>query len=104
MTRALPFQVHHVLGNLAARLGKLPTVAESMAIPLADRKAQVPSRWVLRPRPAGVSVEDSRAGSVPVRLYRPASPSGRALLYITGAASSSAASTPATTSAPTSRT
>jgi acetyl esterase len=84
MTLAVPFRVLDLLARAAARLGRLPTREEALTKPLEERHAEMPARWVLRPRPPEVISEDTHAGSVPVRVYRTGSPSGRALLYVHG--------------------
>ena len=84
VTLALPFRVLDLVARAASRLHKPPSVEESLAVPLAERRAQVPPRWALRPRPPEVTSEDVMAGTVPVRVYRTGSPSGRALLYAHG--------------------
>lgn len=84
MTLPLAFRVQVDLANALSRLGRMPTLDDWMAKPVEQRRAEKPMRWVLRPRPASVTSSETLAGSVPVRVYRTESPSGRALLYLHG--------------------
>ena len=54
------------------------------AQPVEKRRAQQPPTWALPNPPQGVTTEDTMAGSVPVRVYRPQNPDGVGLLYIHG--------------------
>jgi len=88
VTLTPPHRTIRALTRLAHRLGRMPTLDDFAARPLAQRAAEQPPRWSLLAAPAGVETEDlavpARDGKVPIRVYRPAGLSGRGLLYLHG--------------------
>lgn len=88
MTLPLSYRVFRLAFTVAAKLGKAPTAEQFLATPLAQRAAEKPPRWALRPPPTDVRYDDrevaTRDGKVRVRVYTPVRPTGRGLLYLHG--------------------
>jgi acetyl esterase/lipase len=77
--------IHPWLAERFPLIRDIPSMQAALADPALGARLQ---QYLVDPRPwsmpAGVEVSDERAGSVPVRVFRPQRPSGAALLWLHG--------------------
>jgi acetyl esterase/lipase len=77
--------IHPWLAERVALIRDIPSMQAALLDPQLGARLE---RFLTDPRPwappAGVEISDDRAGSVPVRVFRPAHPNGMALLWLHG--------------------